>query len=66
VKCNHCRSAEGVNRWEPALCADGRRKRRKWLCDACDELLNRMVLEFFNDPKVEEKMARYAQPTSGS
>lgn len=41
------------------VCADKRRKRPKWLCASCDHMLNRFVLEFFNDPKVDAKMADY-------
>lgn len=59
MKCAHCHAPNADNLWQPQLCADGRTKRNKRLCDVCDEELNRLVLEYFNDPKAGEKMAGY-------
>ncbi len=61
MKCAHCHAPNAEHRWSPQLCADGRRKRSKRLCDVCDEALNRLVLEFFNDPMAGEKMAGYVE-----
>lgn len=61
MKCAHCNCSNAANRWEPKVCADGRKLRSKYLCDACDVDLNRMVLEFFNDPKAAEKMRAYQE-----
>lgn len=60
-KCSHCGSGGADNHWTPQLCADQRKKRSRWLCDPCDAMLNRLVLEFFNDRQVDEKMAAYTQ-----
>lgn len=59
MKCSHCSVQNAEFKWHPALCADGRKRRTKYLCGICDMQLNRMMLEFFNDPKTEEKMAKY-------
>lgn len=59
MKCSHCSKSNAGNRWQPTLCADGRKQRSKWLCDPCDHMLNRFVLEFFNYPNVDQKMAEY-------
>lgn len=59
MKCAHCGRARAANTWTVEACADGGRKRRKWLCDPCDVRLNRLVLKFFRDPKAAEKMRRY-------
>jgi hypothetical protein len=59
MKCAHCGCAGAANTWNLQVCADGRRKRTKRLCDPCDALLNARVLAFFGDPKAAEKMRRY-------
>lgn len=59
MKCAHCDKSNAPHSWALRLCAEGRRKRSKWLCDEHDAELNRLVLEFFNDPRVAEKMAAY-------
>lgn len=59
MKCAHCGAPNAPNRWRPQLCADKRRKRSKWLCDPCDILLNRLVMQFFRDPQTEQKIAAY-------
>lgn len=57
--CDHCQKREGEHKWTMTVCADKRRRRPRWLCEPCDHTLNRFVLEFFNDPKVDVKMAEY-------
>lgn len=59
MNCSHCNTSNATNRWTPQLCADGRKKRSKYLCDPCDVELNRLMLEFFNDPRAAEKMRAY-------
>lgn len=59
--CVHCNKREGEFCWDMTICADGRKKRPKYLCEPCDHMLNRFVLEFFNDPKSDEKMAKYTE-----
>lgn len=60
MKCSHCAKPKAENRWFPAICADQGKKRSKWLCDPCDAMLNRLVLEFFNDKDADRKMAEYS------
>ncbi|NJC36403.1 transcriptional regulator NrdR family protein [Xanthomonas arboricola] len=59
MKCAHCGRPGAANIWHVQACADGRRKRKKRLCDPCDARLNRLVLVFFRDPKAAEKMRKY-------
>lgn len=59
MKCSHCATPKAEHRWIPAICADQRKKRSKWLCTPCDHLLNRLVLEFFNYKDADQKMAEY-------
>lgn len=61
AKCAHCGNKGATNLWHPALCADGRKKRSKRLCDPCDIELNRMVLEFFNYPNAADLMSAYTE-----
>lgn len=59
MKCAHCEAPRAKYRWQLQACADGRKKRSKWLCRQCDIRLNEMVLDFFRDPKAAEKVATY-------
>ena len=59
MKCSHCGQSGADNKWHPQICADNRKKRSRWLCDPCDHMLNRLVLEFFNVRDVDRRMAEY-------
>lgn len=59
MKCAHCQAPKAGFAWDVKVCADGRKKRSKWLCGPCDVELNRMVLEFLGDPKAAEKLEAY-------
>lgn len=59
MKCAHCGTPKATYTWNLQACADKRKKRKKKLCLRCDVELNRIVLEFFNDPRVDEKLATY-------
>jgi hypothetical protein len=58
-QCGQCSATKSLNRWDLRVCADGRRHRVLWLCDACDSARNREMLVLLRDPKVDAKMARY-------
>lgn len=60
AKCAHCGAKGAAYVWHLQACADQRRRRRKQLCGPCDERLNAMVLEFFNDPAAAAKLKAYA------
>lgn len=59
ARCAHCGAPRAAYVWNLQACADGRRKRSKRLCGPCDERLNALVLEFFNDPAAGDKLAAY-------
>jgi hypothetical protein len=59
MKCAHCRTPKAIASWELRACADGGKRRKKWLCSPCDIECNRMMLEFFNDPEAGEKIEAY-------
>lgn len=59
ARCAHCGAPRATYGWTLQACADGRRKRRKRLCGSCDERLNALVLEFFNDPAAAAKLEAY-------
>jgi hypothetical protein len=61
MKCCHCAAPKARNRWELQACADGRKKRSRWLCDEHDAELNLLVLRFLGDPKAENKVAAYRE-----
>jgi hypothetical protein len=54
VPCVRC-GAPAVHQWQ--VCADQRRYRA--LCLDCDIALNKLVLEWANDPDAAAKVARY-------
>jgi hypothetical protein len=60
--CACCKSPtpkSGLSSWTVQACADKRRKRVLWLCDACDAMLNRQVLILLGDKDVNAKMRKY-------
>jgi len=62
--CSHCRSTiprGKATSWTVALCANGGRRRRIFLCRPCDIAINRHMLIVMGDPDVNEKMERYAE-----
>lgn len=56
LRCVRC-GGKAVHQWQ--VCADGNVFRP--LCLPCDIELNRLVLEWANDPQAKEKVARYAK-----
>lgn len=58
VGCIRC-GAPGSGTWQ--VCADKRRFRV--LCSRCDIALNRLVLEWAGDPKVDARMCNYVITT---
>lgn len=61
ARCAHCQAARAGYVWHLQACADGRRRRKRYLCGPCDERLNAIVLEFFNDPDAAAKLAAYRE-----
>ena len=61
MKCAHCATPKAPHRWTLQACADGRRKRSRYLCGPCDAELNLMVLRFLGDPRAAEKVASYKE-----
>ena len=61
IKCAHCGEGYAERKWTLQACADGRKKRTKYLCDPCDIRLNKLVLNFFKDVKASEKSLAYAR-----
>lgn len=61
MKCAHCHETEAPYSWTLQACADGRKKRTKYLCEPCDIRLNKLVLNYFKDVKVSEKVLAYAR-----
>ena len=59
MKCAHCQKPKARHRWAVQACADGRKKRSRWLCDEHDIALNRMVLTFLGDGAANAKLAAY-------
>lgn len=55
LKCVRC-SAQAVHQWQ--VCADGNVFRP--LCLPCDVALNKLVLEWANDPNAKQKVERYS------
>ena len=64
VKCAHCKTENASEQWRKDFCADNHRVEWIPLCLGCDVQLNRLLLEFFNVPDVNEKLNRYAQSKS--
>ena len=54
VKCVRC-AGQALHQWQ--VCADGNHYRA--LCLSCDIELNRLVLNWANDPNAESKMTAY-------
>ena len=61
MKCAHCHEVEAPHSWTLQACADGRKKRTKYLCEPCDIRLNKLVLNYFKDVKASEKVLAYAR-----
>lgn len=59
MKCGHCGKAKADNAWTLQVCADGRKVRERYLCDACDTELNLLVMMFFKDAQAEPKIRAY-------
>lgn len=59
MKCAHCGKPQAGNGWSVQVCADGRKMRKRHLCDACDTELNLLMLMFFNDAQAEPKIRAY-------
>lgn len=58
-RCDHCGGRGARHDWKLQACADQRRRRVRRLCTTCDLALNRLLLEYFNDPEVDAKMQAY-------
>lgn len=54
--CARC-GKPSLHQWQ--ICADGNRWRT--ICEACDVLLNELVLRFIRDPDRAEKMRAYRE-----
>jgi hypothetical protein len=61
MKCAHCHVPNADRGWYLTACADKRKRRSKRLCNECDVELNRIVLEYFNDPLALEKIEAYKE-----
>ena len=48
MKCRHCGKSGVDALFEVRLCCEGRKKRRIWLCEKCDEELQHQIIIFFN------------------
>jgi hypothetical protein len=59
MKCARCKSPNARNRWELRACADGRKKRVKYLCDIHDVDLNEAVMSFLRIEGTSAKVSKY-------
>ena len=59
-RCEHCGYSPAERTWDMRPCAVGAHTTHH-LCDPCDLILNRQVLEFFNVPQREELLTAYAE-----
>lgn len=59
MKCARCGAAKASYRWELKACADGRKKRSRYLCQEHDIELNAMVMTFLSISGAEEKLDAY-------
>lgn len=60
MKCARCKTPKASNTWTLWVCADGRKRRVRRLCDRCDVRLNALILRYFGDPAASSKIAEYA------
>jgi hypothetical protein len=59
MKCARGKSPNARHRWELRACADGRKKRVKYLCDIHDVDLNETVMTFLGIRDAPRKVAEY-------
>lgn len=60
MKCARCGEPRAQNRWELRACADGRRKRSRYLCDTHDAELNRVAMTFLGITDADRKASEYS------
>ena len=59
MRCARCGASRATNRWELTACADGGRRRSKYLCDEHDAELNEIAMKFLGVSGATEKAAAY-------
>lgn len=59
MKCARCGVSRATNRWELTACADGGKRRSKYLCDEHDAELNEIAMKFLGVSGATEKAAAY-------
>lgn len=71
MKCARCGSPRATNHWELTACADGGKRRSKYLCDHHDAELNEIAMTFLGIRDAQKKASAYrgaslaAQPAAG-
>lgn len=72
MKCARCGSPRATNHWELTACADGGKRRSKYLCDLHDAELNEIAMTFLGIRDAQKKASAYrgaslaAQPAASA
>ena len=59
MKCARCGSPRATNHWELTACADGGKRRSKYLCDHHDAELNEIAMTFLGIRDAQKKASAY-------